>query len=350
MKLYEAQICLAVTHVRLYHVVAAGDTCKAALEGRRRVMGRDHDSFLESLALMSLIHELQGNQFRTQIYLTMIFEAKFDILKAKYQNLTCPEALDERPDSVPVVPLLSKDVAGLGMSTLAVHDRATEPRLVESSHAGAEAVAVERVDLLVPDRPPLFSAHSEDADFAQNNRKISKNAASPPLPAPPSTAIPYFGRDKQKCYGFHQRNTSAPQGSQTVPGSPLLTSPRVFEPALLTARPLGATGLFRGVSSSGAEEVLDVLRVWVNTGWNVNRPLSLRSSHHGSVMHRLVDATDWPFERRAVMSFCLESGWDVENATFDGKTVHQRAVELKDSELLEFLVKAGVINDEQQSS
>jgi hypothetical protein len=245
-KLHDAQHCLAITYVRLSDLDAANDVCKRSLEGRRRLVGRQDEVFLESLGLMSRIHELQGNQFRAQIYLTMIPEARVDIIKAKYQIIPHSEALDSRRDSDPVVPLLSNDLAGLGISNLRLNDFSHASELSDPSKPGAEESMVEGAHFPLCNRPQLFPADTENAVILGTS-DLSHGGTSPLLPSPLSTAIPVFGRR----YGpnLHRRNQSAPQGSRTVPGSPLLPSPRALEPSSPPARPLGTTWLFRGVNN-----------------------------------------------------------------------------------------------------
>jgi hypothetical protein len=245
-KLHDAQHFLAVTYVRLSDLDAANDVCKRSLEGRRRLVGRQDEAFLESLGLMSRIHELQGNQFRAQIYLTMIPEARVDVIKAKYQSITHPEALDSYRDSGPVIPLLSNDLAGLGISNLRLNDFSHASELSDPSQPGAGESMVEGDHFPLRNRPQLFPVDTENVVLSGAS-DLSHGGTSPLLPSPPSTAIPVLGRGHGP--NLHRRNQSAPLGSRTVPGSPLLPSPRALEPSSLPARPLGTTGLFRGVSN-----------------------------------------------------------------------------------------------------
>lgn len=387
---------------------------------------------------------------------------------------------------MPVIPLVSNDVAGLGISTLAINDRSDVSELNGPCVAGATESIDRKVDPPQLERPPLPTSNTESI-LSSIDPASSYDRLSPPLPSPPATAIPHF--DPRPGFISHRRNESAPLGSRTVPGSPLLPSPRLNESAFST-RPVGTTGLFRGVSSrtrrswlaglnlrpsgdaekavctgdlmalhsalnkeshwrrpsanigqtdgngnralhfaalfgdvriahvlimagydvhgtiprvaipgklllsfkpiddcetalhlaigarqapmveyllsqgaslyyarlvrptanlldldwlratqcNSAQEILDVLKVLIDAGWDINQPLGLRSSSGTCVVQTLVSNPNWPFQIRPILSFCVDCGFHMEKSTLDAMTFREKVLELNDEEINDFLI------------
>jgi hypothetical protein len=255
-KSYYAQHCLSITCVRLSQLEAANETCKSALEGRRSLLGRQDEAFLDSLGLMSRIHELQGNQFRARIYLTMIPESRVDMITAKYRDVLPSDSVDSRRDSLPVKPFVLNDVAGLGIAALRLNESSRISKSDEPAISGAEEGFRENSSSSNHGRPQLFAANTEEATSTLGISGTFLGGNSTLLLSP----TPDFSH--QDGTSLHRRNQSAPSGSRTVPGSPLLPSPKALEPTVPSTRPLGTTGLFRGISGRARRTWLTSLNLY----------------------------------------------------------------------------------------
>lgn len=88
----------------------------------------------------------------------------------------------------------------------------------------------------------------------------------------------------------------------------------------------------RATRCSSAQEVVDVLQVLINAGWDLNRPLGLRRPGGDSIMHRLLSKPNWPIERKSVLSFCLNSGFKIDRKGYNGKTIRETALQLNDDQ------------------
>ena len=253
---YYAQHCLSIIYVRLSQLEAASETCKGALEGRRRLLGRQNEAFLESLGLMSRIHELQGNQFRARIYLTMIPDSRVDMITAKYREVHSSESVDSWRDSLPVKPFVSNDVARFGIAALRLDESSQVSKSDEPAISGAEEGLEEKSSSIDQSRPQLLAANTEEATSTLGISGTSLGGNSPLLLSPTSDF------SHQDGMSLHRRNPSAPSGPRTVPGSPLLPSPQALEPSVPSARPLGTTELFRGISGRARRSWITSLNLY----------------------------------------------------------------------------------------
>lgn len=72
LRLCTAGHLLSQTYVRTGKFDLARATCENAYRGRRKILGKDHESCYESLALLARICALQGNGSRGKVYFSMI--------------------------------------------------------------------------------------------------------------------------------------------------------------------------------------------------------------------------------------------------------------------------------------
>ncbi|USW48818.1 Putative tetratricopeptide-like helical domain superfamily [Septoria linicola] len=72
--LFTAFHLLAISYVRLQKLDLALEACQQALQGRRRLLGKSHEAYSESLALTSRIMKLQGRDTRARVYMELIPE------------------------------------------------------------------------------------------------------------------------------------------------------------------------------------------------------------------------------------------------------------------------------------
>lgn len=107
----EASHLLAQVYIKLGQIDNAKTSCEKALQGRRRLLGKQSDPALESLALMSHIFVLQDNRALAKSCLSIIPEERRDSILASVEALIGPavEHLDfasllRPPGPIPKVP------------------------------------------------------------------------------------------------------------------------------------------------------------------------------------------------------------------------------------------------------
>ncbi|KAF7506791.1 hypothetical protein GJ744_011403 [Endocarpon pusillum] len=76
--MYDAEHLLSHLYIRMGQVDRARSECEKALQGRRRLLGKQSDAALESTALMAHIYVLLNKRARAKLCLTMIPEARRD--------------------------------------------------------------------------------------------------------------------------------------------------------------------------------------------------------------------------------------------------------------------------------
>ncbi|EME48536.1 hypothetical protein DOTSEDRAFT_48990 [Dothistroma septosporum NZE10] len=82
-----SQVCVKLNkldHARLY--------CENALQGRRRLLGKNNGAYHASVALMARVYELQGSDYRAKIYIKTIPEAERDSLESMFKDLVVLES------------------------------------------------------------------------------------------------------------------------------------------------------------------------------------------------------------------------------------------------------------------
>jgi hypothetical protein len=88
----------------------------------------------------------------------------------------------------------------------------------------------------------------------------------------------------------------------------------------------------RATQCASSEEVVDVLQVLVDAGWDLNRPLSLRGPERDSVMQSLSRHSNWPFETTPMLSFCRESSCLDGERRWDGGAILETELDANDIE------------------
>ncbi|KAF2720521.1 ankyrin [Polychaeton citri CBS 116435] len=87
MKLCDVGHLLAQTYTRVGRLEQARSTCESTLKGRRAVLGKHHQAFYESLALLARICELQDRLSQAKVYVRMIPVELQRTLCSKFSNL-----------------------------------------------------------------------------------------------------------------------------------------------------------------------------------------------------------------------------------------------------------------------
>jgi hypothetical protein len=102
---YDATHLLSLLYIRMGKVDRAQSECEKALRGRRKLLGKQNDTSLESTALMAHIYILLNNHHRAKTILSMIPEARRDaITKVVEESLgTKVEHLDFSPRLTPSI-------------------------------------------------------------------------------------------------------------------------------------------------------------------------------------------------------------------------------------------------------
>jgi hypothetical protein len=72
LDLYQARHLLSQVYVKKGNLELARSYCEEVYYGRRRLLGKDHATSYQSLALLSKIYELQDNRPRARLFLSMI--------------------------------------------------------------------------------------------------------------------------------------------------------------------------------------------------------------------------------------------------------------------------------------
>ena len=122
---YEVAHLLSHLYIRMGQVDRARTECEAALQGRRKLLGKRSDAALESTALAAHIYFLLDNSARAKSYLAMIPDERKDIiikavestLDAKVELLSSP-SLSSRPGSENLGLVGRNEQDGLSSSSL----------------------------------------------------------------------------------------------------------------------------------------------------------------------------------------------------------------------------------------
>ncbi|KAK5681512.1 hypothetical protein LTS10_006044 [Elasticomyces elasticus] len=80
-RIYDAAHLLAQLHLREGELEPARMTCESTLKARSKLLGKTHDSYLESLALMAHVYLLLGNAPRARVFMGMIPESRRTALR-----------------------------------------------------------------------------------------------------------------------------------------------------------------------------------------------------------------------------------------------------------------------------
>ncbi|SMQ46287.1 unnamed protein product [Zymoseptoria tritici ST99CH_3D7] len=86
-RIYDAAHLLAQLHLRENELEPARMTCESTLRARSKLLGKSHDSYLESLALLSQVYLLLGNAPRAKIFMNMIPDTRRSALRASLHIL-----------------------------------------------------------------------------------------------------------------------------------------------------------------------------------------------------------------------------------------------------------------------
>ncbi|KAK3625480.1 hypothetical protein LTR56_020380 [Elasticomyces elasticus] len=86
-RIYDAAHLLAQLHVREGELEPARMTCESTLKARSKLLGKTHDSYLESLALMAHVYFLLGNAPRARVFMGMIPGSRRTALREGLQIL-----------------------------------------------------------------------------------------------------------------------------------------------------------------------------------------------------------------------------------------------------------------------
>jgi hypothetical protein len=92
---------LAEIYIRQNKLEAAKDVCNRTLKGRSRLLGKQHEARLQSIALMSRICELSGEDVHSKVYLFMIPEDQRERLAATMSAIH-PSNVDRSASSAPI--------------------------------------------------------------------------------------------------------------------------------------------------------------------------------------------------------------------------------------------------------
>lgn len=90
VRIYDAAHLLAQLHLREGELEAARMTCESTLKARSRLLGKTHDSYFESLALMAHVYFLQGNAPRARVLMGMVPASRRTALREALQVLPTP--------------------------------------------------------------------------------------------------------------------------------------------------------------------------------------------------------------------------------------------------------------------
>lgn len=90
VRLCEAGHILALVSLKQNKLAEARQYCDSALQGRRRLLGKQDPACYESLALLARIFDLQDNSARASIYSRMIPEDQREKICAQFENLGTP--------------------------------------------------------------------------------------------------------------------------------------------------------------------------------------------------------------------------------------------------------------------
>lgn len=84
---YDATYLLSILRIRAGNLDRAQSECDRALRGRRKLLGKESDAALESIALMAHIHALLNNHHRAKTVFSMIPEGKRSAVSKTIQDL-----------------------------------------------------------------------------------------------------------------------------------------------------------------------------------------------------------------------------------------------------------------------
>jgi tetratricopeptide (TPR) repeat protein len=88
IRLWDAIYLQAEIHLSTDHMNLAEKECKKALAGRRKAMGKQHRSYLEAVALLSIILEAKGDDTSARMYGEMVETSVLESLRSSADNKT----------------------------------------------------------------------------------------------------------------------------------------------------------------------------------------------------------------------------------------------------------------------
>ena len=177
---------LALLYTRMNQLSSAKSACEKALQARRRLFGKQDDTSLASMALMSRIYEHLQNKTLAKVYLTMLPEdRKTEILQALDRSLvdSCVPSREMSRDCPS--PATGSDIAGMlekidltRPTSLATSSE--RPETMSRSMIALSATASD--DLLLSKSPSSADMPDHRRDSVSSNTTPSENTASGMVP------------------------------------------------------------------------------------------------------------------------------------------------------------------------
>ncbi|KAF2471049.1 uncharacterized protein BDR25DRAFT_393633 [Lindgomyces ingoldianus] len=173
---YNAAHLLSQLYIRMGQIDHARSECETALQGRRRLLGKQSDAALESTALAAHIYVLLNNRARAKSYLAMIPEARRDaVLK------TVEESLDTMVEHLDALSIRTRPISeDLNLAVQRIENRFSASSLLPPIESGGHGSVFAMISPslaaspLQPHQPiPSYTASVEDLP----------PVAMPPLPS-----------------------------------------------------------------------------------------------------------------------------------------------------------------------
>ena len=198
---------LSQVYLRMNRLDAARSCCKKALIGRRRVLGKEHESYYQSLWLLSEICEMDGLASEAKVYFDMIpTEYSSTLVKVKeYQSvIQDPPPVNSSYEHVSPVEI-ANDVFGPG-NTLVL-------RTVNANQSLKSESMVPQTDIMQPKDVNASSVGNNGSD--PKSRQLSSNNP--------------FRKESAEHPSHIQRaqTTSHPRNQDTIPRSKTLPNPPI---------------------------------------------------------------------------------------------------------------------------
>ncbi|KAF8846620.1 hypothetical protein BDZ45DRAFT_734130 [Acephala macrosclerotiorum] len=173
--IYDAAHLLSHLYIRMGQVDRARSQCEKALQGRRRLLGKQSDASLESTALMAHIYVLLNNRARATSYMAMIPEARRDaVLQIVKESLATKSRLSTSSLALPMETRSYKSVPAMISQSPAASLRRSYQRIL-SNKAGLEDLQSVTVTSLA------------SREEKSGSRAIEKNRANEGYSADPET-------------------------------------------------------------------------------------------------------------------------------------------------------------------
>jgi len=193
----EAGYFLSRTYISLGKLDLARSSCESSLKGRARLMGKEHESYYQSLALMARVFSLLDMSARARLYLALIPEAMRPGLVAATESMS--PTLPSRPPPLEVG------------STVTTHST--------GGH-------LEQNDEFQPERSNVSSRQSddvhEDTGFDGGPRMFRPRIESEPVLA--SNPIVGDARRASSAYSYRAQSAAAQTGTSFTTIEPGVTS------------------------------------------------------------------------------------------------------------------------------